>query len=152
MRRANWFATITKLNYYANNLVFWCHFLNKFKPWHTVYHYATITKHSNLNLIDRHQFTWLTVSVQEWTKTSVGKLSAALKHCFVLKAKKQFILLVSFWLGVSNVVHLVVRCWINNFCFKTFKDTRKSVLFSQENRFKDSKTRGAWICLWANTN
>jgi len=32
-------------------------------------HYATITKHSNLNLIDRHQFPWLTVSIVEMVQT-----------------------------------------------------------------------------------
>ena len=39
-----------------NNLVFWCRFLNKLETLHTVY--ATKTKHSILNLIDRHQFPW----------------------------------------------------------------------------------------------
>ena len=28
-------------------------------------HYATITKHSILNLIDRHQFPWLTMSISQ---------------------------------------------------------------------------------------
>ena len=31
-------------------------------------HYATITNHSDLNLIDRHQFPWLTVSIGKMPK------------------------------------------------------------------------------------
>ena len=34
--------------------------MNKLEP---CLHYARITKHSNHNLIDRHQFPWLTVSM-----------------------------------------------------------------------------------------
>ena len=37
--------------------------LNELEPWHIVKHYATITKHSNHNFIDRLQFPWLTVSI-----------------------------------------------------------------------------------------
>ena len=43
----------------ANNLVFWCCFLSKLEPW-----MGTITKHSNINLIDRHQFPWLTETTE----------------------------------------------------------------------------------------
>ena len=38
-------------------------FLNKLEPCAYCLHYSTITKHSNLSLIDRHQFPCLTVSI-----------------------------------------------------------------------------------------
>ena len=48
----------------VSNLAFWSCLVNKLEPWHIVQHYATsITKHSNLNSIDRLQFPWLTVSI-----------------------------------------------------------------------------------------
>ena len=47
----------------ASNFVFWSRLVNKLEPWHIVQHYATITKHSSLNLIDGLQFPRLTVSI-----------------------------------------------------------------------------------------
>ena len=46
----------------VSNLVFWSRLANKLEPGQIVQHYATITKHSNLNSIDRLQFPWLTAS------------------------------------------------------------------------------------------
>ena len=45
----------------ANNLVFWFRFLNKLEPWHIVY--IMQQQQNTLNLSDRHQFPWLTVSI-----------------------------------------------------------------------------------------
>ena len=46
-------------------------------------HYATITKHSNLNLIDRHQFPWLTVSIIK-SACVVGAVGAVAAHYMFL--------------------------------------------------------------------
>ena len=47
-------------------------------------HYATITKHSNLKLIDRHQFPWLTVSIDLTYVLALVFLIAYVKDKFCL--------------------------------------------------------------------
>ena len=75
-----------------SNLVFWSRLANKLGPWHKL-HYSTITKHSNLNFIDRLQFPWLTARAEIFQKIcffydSIWKLkdSSLFIWCALVKA------------------------------------------------------------------
>ena len=50
----------------VSNLVFWSRLVNKLEHWHIVYILQQMTKPSNLHLIDRLQFPWLTASNGLW--------------------------------------------------------------------------------------
>ena len=51
----------------VSNLVFWSRLVNKLEPLHIVYIMQQMTKPSNLHLIDRLQFPWLTASIVPFT-------------------------------------------------------------------------------------
>ena len=61
-----------------SNLVFWSFLVNKLELWHIVYIMQQITIPSDINLIDRLQFPWLTASRCSLVWTS--KISSSLRQ------------------------------------------------------------------------